>query len=400
MSEVLRLVEFQMCLLLFVALSGSLLASRLGQSAVVGEILLGVLVGPSLLGLVTYTDFVAGLAQLGAVFLLFVIGTEFRLQDVARPRYLLIGTCGVLMPFGMGWLAADLLGFPFGSAMFVAAALTATSVAITAGVLKELGKLHTAAARAIIGAAVIDDVLGLLALAATRGVVAGSVTAAGVALALAKAVLFLASGGLAGRFLLVPLLGRLDRTSFTRRFREAPFLFAVTCAFLYAAAAELVGLSAIVGAFMAGASLGGVRLRHGKDLHAGFESLKDIFSAIFFVSLGVLTDVRAADPRVLVLLGVLLAVAFASKLAGCGGAALLTGSSLKDATIIGLGMVPRGEVAMIVALTGLNSGRIGQGVYVTIILLGLLTTVATPLVLRPLLGPSRAAPPAVPAPRS
>ena len=381
-----------MSLLLFVALAGYLLASRINQSVVVGEILVGFLVGPSVLGLITYTDFVAGLAQLGAVFLLFVVGTEFRLEDVARPRYLLIGASGVVVPFGMAYGASALLGFPVGGSMFIATALTATSIAITANVLKEMGRLQTAAARAIIGAAVIDDVLGLLVLAVTRGAVSGSVSFPAVALVFGKSLAFLAAGALAGHFLLRPVLERIDASSFTRRFREIPFLFAVMCAFLYGMAAELLGLSAIVGAFMAGASLGGVRLRQGKDLHDGFDFLQAIFASIFFVSLGILTDVRALEARVLVLLGVLLVVAFASKLIGCGGAALLTGSGPRDAAIIGLGMAPRGEVAMIIALIGLNAGLIHQDVYVAILLVSLLTTVATPLVLKPLLARGRRAP--------
>lgn len=392
MSEVLHLIEFQMSLLLFVALAGYLLASRVNQSAVIGEILVGLLVGPSVLGLITYTDFVAGLAQLGAVFLLFVVGTEFRLEDIARPRFLLIGASGVVVPFAMGYAVSALFGFPFGSSMFIATALTATSIAITANVLKEMGKLQTTAARAIIGAAVIDDVLGLLVLAVTRGAVSGSVSFSAVSLVFGKALAFLAAGGAVGHFVLRPLLARIDASSFTRRFREVPFLFAAMCAFLYAMGAELLGLSAIVGAFMAGASLGGVHLRQGKDLHAGFDFLQAIFASIFFVSLGILADLRAVDARVLALTGVLTVVAFASKLLGCGGAALLCGSGPKDSVVIGLGMAPRGEVAMIIALIGLNADLIRQDVYVAIILVSLLTTVATPLVLRPLLARRHSSP--------
>ena len=168
MSGIIHLVEFQMTFLLFVALAGHLIASRINQSAVIGQILVGLLVGPSVLGLITYTDFVSGLAHLGAVFLLFMVGMEFKLEDIARPRYLLIAGAGVVVPWGMGYGTAALFGFPFGAAVFVGTALTATSIAITASVLKESGRLKTDAARAIIGAAVIDDVLGLLVLAVSK----------------------------------------------------------------------------------------------------------------------------------------------------------------------------------------------------------------------------------------
>ena len=194
-AQIVHLIEFQMSFLLFIALAGYLLASRINQSAVIGEILVGLLVGPSVLGIITYTDFVSSIAHLGAVVLLFVVGLEFRLEDIAKPRYLLIAASGVVVPWVMGYFASVLFGFSFGSSVFIATALTATSIAITANVLKEMGKLKTEAARAIIGAAVIDDVLSLLVLAVGNGVVAGDVSALSLGIVFAKAVLFLAVGG-------------------------------------------------------------------------------------------------------------------------------------------------------------------------------------------------------------
>lgn len=158
-----------MSFLLFVALAGYILASRVNQSVVIGEILLGVLAGPSVLGIVTYIDFVSSIAHLGAIILLFVVGLEFRFEDIAKPRYALIAVCGVIVPWLMGYATASLFGFGFGGSVFVGTALTATSIAITANVLKEMGALHTDAARAIIGAAVVDDVLSLLVLSVGNG---------------------------------------------------------------------------------------------------------------------------------------------------------------------------------------------------------------------------------------
>jgi Kef-type K+ transport system membrane component KefB len=381
-TEILHLPEFQMTLLLFVALAGYILASRINQSATIGQILLGLLVGPSLLGLITYTDYVGGLAHLGAVFLLFVVGMEFKLEDIARPRYFLIAAAGVIVPWAAGYGVAALFGFPFGAAVFVGAALTATSIAITAGVLKEMGKLGTPAARAVIGAAVIDDVLGLLALAVSNGIVGGSLSAASILIAFAKALLFLAVGVSVGHYGIRPLLIRIDRTAFAKRAPEVTFIFAAMIAFLYGMAAEALGLSAIVGAFIAGTSLGGIDFRHGRDVRHGAEAVTAIFASIFFVSLGILCDLRALDVRVLAFLGVLTAVAIASKVLGCGGAALLSRGSLRDAAVIGFGMSPRGEVAMIIALIGLDRGIIGQDLYVSIIIMSLLTTIVTPIVLR------------------
>ncbi len=150
MDGIVGTVEFQMSLPLFVALAGYLLASRINHSAVVGEILVGLVVGPSVLGLITYTDFVASIAHLGTVILLFVIGLEFEIREIFQ-----------------GYWVSLLFGFDSASAIFIGTALTATSIAITANILKELGKLDTEVANAIIGAAIIDDILSLIGLSAT-----------------------------------------------------------------------------------------------------------------------------------------------------------------------------------------------------------------------------------------
>jgi Kef-type K+ transport system membrane component KefB len=382
MAAMINLIEFQMSLLLFIALAGYLLASRVNQSAVIGEILVGLIVGPSVLGLITYTSFVSSIAHLGAVVLLFVVGLEFRIKDIARLKYFVIALLGVLVPWAAGYFTSKLFGFPFASAVFIGTALTATSIAITANVLKEMGKLQTEAARAIIGAAVIDDVLGLLALAIGNGLVSGSISAAYLGLVFAKAVLFLVAGALLGHFGFRRLVIMIDGTSFAKRYPEVTFIFAMMFAFLYGMAAELIGLSAIVGAFIAGASLGSLRLRNSKDLKAGSDFLQIIFASIFFVSLGILADVRALDVRVLLFLVVLTVVAIVSKLIACGGVALAWRSGVKESVIIGFGMSPRGEVAMIVALIGLNQGLIKQDIYVSIILMSLVTTIVTPIILR------------------
>ena len=173
--------EFQMSLLLFVALGGYLIASRINQSAVIGLILVGLLVGPSAFGLITYTDFIRGLAHLGAVILLFVIGLEFNVREILSLRNGVIASVGVIIPWSGGYLLSVVFGFDTASAIFIGTALTATSIAVTANVLREMNKLQTEAAKAIIGAAVIDDVLSLLALAISTDVVSGTVSAVGIA---------------------------------------------------------------------------------------------------------------------------------------------------------------------------------------------------------------------------
>ncbi|WP_440950810.1 cation:proton antiporter [Methanosphaerula subterraneus] len=374
--------EFQMSLLLFVALGGYLLASRINQSAVIGLILVGILVGPSVLGWITYTDFIKSLAHLGAVVLLFVIGFEFSLREIVHPRNFAIAVLGVILPWIGGWGLAVLFGYDSASAIFIGTALTATSIAITANVLRELNKLQTEAAKAIIGAAVIDDVLALIVLAISTSVVEGSFSYTGIALITIKALLFIAIGAGLGTLVIGKYLVRLDRTDFVKRYPEFIFIFAMMFAFFYAICAEMVGLSAIVGAFIAGVSFKDVELNQSKSLKEGAEYLQIIFASIFFVSLGILVDLRAVTPEIVVFLIVLTVVAVITKVLGCALPAWLGGLCRKDSLIVGFGMAPRGEVAMIVALIGLNAGIIDQGIYVVLILMSLLTTVTTPIIYR------------------
>jgi Kef-type K+ transport system membrane component KefB len=374
--------EFQMSLLLFVALGGYLIASRINQSAVIGLILIGLLVGPSVLGLITYTDFVRALAHLGAVILLFVIGLEFNVKEILSVRNGVIAGVGVVIPWIGGFLVSILFGFSTASAIFIGTALTATSIAITANVLKEMGKLQTSAAKAIIGAAVIDDVLSLLALAISTDVVSGTISAGGIVLVAFKAIAFIVIAGAFGIFIVSRYLEKIDSTGFAKKFPEFIFIFAMMVAFLYALSAEAVGLSAIVGAFIAGVSFESVKVTHSKNFKEGAEYLQVIFASIFFVSLGILADVKAITPEILLFIVILTLVAIFTKVIGCGIPARLMGLNRKDSLIVGFGMAPRGEVAMIVALISLETGIIGQGVYVALVLMSLLTTVATPIVYR------------------
>jgi len=374
--------EFQMSLLLFVALGGYLIASRINQSAVIGLILVGLLVGPSVLGLITYTDFVSALAHLGAVILLFVIGLEFNVREILSLRNGVIAGVGVIVPWIGGYGISLLFGYDTASAIFIGTALTATSIAITANVLKELGKLQTKAAKAIIGAAVIDDVLSLIALAISTDVVSGSLTAGSIALVVVKAVAFIVLGGAFGIFVVSKYIERLDETGFCIKYPEFIFIFAMMMAFLYAMLAEAVGLSAIVGAFIAGVSFERVELTHSKNFKDGAEYLRIIFASIFFVSLGILADVKALTPEIFVFLIVITVAAIVTKVIGCGLPAGMMGMCRRDALIVGFGMAPRGEVAMIVALIGLDAGIIDMGVYVVLVLMSLLTTIITPIVYR------------------
>ncbi|MEA2035155.1 MAG: cation:proton antiporter [Euryarchaeota archaeon] len=375
-------IEFQMTLLLFIGLAGYLLAARINQSAVVGEILVGLIVGPSVLGLITYTDFVQTLAGLGAVILLFVIGFEFKLKDLIDVRYGVIGLIGIIVPWIGGYYLSLLFGFDFESAIFVGTALTATSIAITANVLREIDVLHTDVAKAIISTAVIDDVLSLIALAITADVVSGTFSIFNIFQILTKEVAFIVIAGAIGVRVLAPMLKKMDKTKIAKKYPEFVFITAMAIAFFYATCAEFIGSSGIIGAFIAGVALGSVDLVHSKSIHESTESLYIIFASIFFISLGILVDIHTITQESLIFLVALTVVAIITKVVGCGLPAKLFGMSWRDSLILGFGMSPRGEVAMIVALLGLSQNLITKDIFAVVVMMSLLTTVITPIVYR------------------
>jgi Kef-type K+ transport system membrane component KefB len=375
-------IEFQLSLLLFIALAGYLIASKINQSAIVWEILLGIAIGPSLLGIITYTESVQSFAQIGAIVLLFVVGLEFELKDIFNVKYGIIGLIGVVIPWIGGYFLAMLFGFDFNSSVFVGTALTATSIAITANVLKEMGKLQTEAAKAIIGAAVIDDILGLLVLSISMQVASESVSIVPLVLVIIAAVVFMIVGAYIGHVYLSRLLEKFDTTKLAKKFPQTVFIFAMMIAFSYALIAELIGLSAIVGSFLAGVALTTCVIKHGKNFKEGAEYLEIIFASIFFVSLGVLVDFHTLTFQILWFVIALTIVAFLTKIIGCYAGARIGRMTHKNSVVVGMGMAPRGEVAMIVALIGLNIGIIKQDIYVSLILMSLLTTIFVPIVLR------------------
>lgn len=371
-----------MSLLLFVALAGYLIAYRINQSAVVGIIIAGIIVGPSLLGLVTYTDFVATLAHIGAVVLLFTIGLEFEIKEIINLRYFFIAVTGIILPWVGGFFLAELFGFDYAASIFIGTALTATSIAITANVLKEMGKLQTEVGRAIIGAAIIDDILALFALSISVEIAAQILSPTLVLIMVAKAVAFITTAIFLGKIVVRKSLVRMDATKVAEKYPESVFIYAIMIAFLYSMAAEFVGLSAIVGSFLAGACFAGVKLKSGAIFKEGAEHLQIIFASIFFISLGVLIDFHIIPLDFIWFILALTGVAILTKVLGCGLTAKLGGMNLKDSLIIGVGMMPRGEIAMIIALIGFSKEIILQDTYAALVLMSLLTTLIPPLIFR------------------
>jgi len=373
------IIGLEISILLFAAFLGYFLSVRIGQSAVIGEILIGVLIGPSVFGLITYSDLVSILAQMGAIFLLFAIGLECKFKEIYNAKNAFIAFFGVVVPFILGFLMTRAFGYANMESVFVGTALTATSIAITANVLKEMGKLNTHTAKIIIGAAVIDDILGLLVLSVALGQGTGNFKLLNVLIKIAVAVLFLA-----GTVIIMPYINRfmnyVGKWARKTKHIQLPLILSIAVAFAYSTISELVGLSAIVGAFLAGITLEGLFMESYKE---GTKYLEMVFSAIFFVSLGVLVNLKEIG-GIGWFFVVLLIVAIISKIIGCFIPALLAGERLWNSLIIGVGMIPRGEFVMVVALYGLTHNIIGQGIYASILLMALLTTIILPVILKTL----------------
>jgi Kef-type K+ transport system membrane component KefB len=396
---------FQLSLLLTVAIASSFLFARFKQPKVIGQIVVGMVIGPSVLGLITVSqtdpgDMVHRFAELGAIILLFMVGLECDLKEIYTKRSILIALGGVTVPWVCGFFLAEfMLPDPgnsydkFSQSVFVGAALVATSVAITAGVLKEMKLVGSDVAKILLGAAVVDDVLGMVVLAVS----AGTATGGGVDLGnlmwlVVAAVLFISLGAYIGSKIATKIIASVHRRGLERGIEESGFLLALGLAFTYAVISEIIGISAIIGAFVAGTSFAKCDLRASFQKHTSV--LEWVFAPIFFVSLGILVDLTEVSFTAWIFAGVLTVVAFAAKVVGCGLPARLLGMGKREALFIGVGMSPRMEVAMIIALYGLTVGIVTRELYSVIVLMGLLTALFTPSILRRIMkdAPPREAP--------
>jgi Kef-type K+ transport system membrane component KefB len=351
------------------------LMERVGQTAVLGELLAGVVIGPGVLGLVHESDLLHALAELGVIILLFEVGLESDLSDLMQAglQSTLVALVGVAVPFVAGFGLMRALGEPPLVAVFVGAALTATSVGITARVLTDLGRLQDAASKVVLGAAIVDDVLGLIILAVVTGVVqTGSVSVAGVALLSLKAAAFLTAAIVLGMRLAPPLVQWVGRL----RARGTLIVTSVVLAVVLAAVAHGIGLAAIIGAFAAGLILARTERRHQVSEH--IKPVADLLVPIFFVSIGMKVQLSALNPfapdaqPALVLL--LTAAALLTK--------LVTGFVVYQRGVrrwvVGVGMMPRGEVGLIFAGVGLSVGVVDEQLYAALVVVVMLTTFAAP----------------------
>ena len=346
---------------------------RFRQPAVIGEILAGVLVGPHLLGWVSGSEFIHSLAEIGVIILLFYVGLGTRVSDLLRVgrHSLAAGTLGVLFPLVAGVLLMSLLGYPPRVAYFMGAALVATSVGITARVLVDMHQSHTRPARVILGAAVYDDILGLLILAVVVGMAANRLSLTGLVVTVAQALAFTVFVVLLGQ----RMVHRFSVHVPAFQARSPEFVLAMIICLGLSALASLIGLASLVGAFLAGMVLS--ETREAQAVRQRVEPVYDLLVPLFFATMGTLVNVPAMlNPQTALLALAITALAVVTKFAGCGLAALPLGR--REALIVGVGMIPRGEVGIVVAMIGLKMGVVTQDLYGVVVTMSLATTLLAP----------------------
>ena len=388
MSPFLQLALALPIIILFAKLGGWL-SVRLKQPAVLGELLAGLLLGPTVIDLIHLPWFnnaellheqVLSLAEIGVVFLMVVAGMEVDLKEMRRAGQVafLGGVSGVIVPLALGVLAALPFGYHDNEALFVGIILTATSVSISAQTLLELGVLRTREGIGLLGAAVVDDVLVIVLLSIVLALLDGAGGLGAILLVLVKMLVYLALAGGIGWFALPRLAHWFDRQPIS----EGLTALVLGTALLFAWSAEVVGgLAAITGAFIAGVALGRSPMRDAieEKMHTLTYAF---FVPIFFVSVGLEANARELTGSTLPFLIVLFVIAVVSKIIGSGLGARLAGFDNRAALRVGTGMVSRGEVGLIVASIGVTEGIIPQQVFSVVVILVLLTTLITPILLR------------------
>jgi Kef-type K+ transport system membrane component KefB len=370
-------IFLELAAMLIFAIIGTILSKKFKQPVSVGIIIFGIFLGPSILGIVQYDNTIAVIANLGSIVLLFVAGLNSNIKDVYTKKNFYMAFFGAITPLFGGFLVSVLFGYNIYMSIFIGATLTATCLGITSSVLKEIGKIKTDTAKAMIGAAVIDDIISLSILSIVLSVPEG-VGFGAIALKLGLVIGFVFMMLLFGERVLTTILDIFNETVIKKAPRQT-FVLGLAIVFLFSYIAYALGLAPIVGAFLVGISLS--KSKAINTLLAGSEYFEIIFTSIFFISIGIVVELNAFVTLFWFIIA-LTAVAIITKMIGSGYTAYKMGFKKKDALIVGTGMAPRGEVAFIIALNGLLLGVITKEVYSAIVFMSFLTTIITLVMLK------------------
>jgi Kef-type K+ transport system membrane component KefB len=387
MTPFLQLLLF-LSIILLLAKLGGFLSSSLRQPSVLGELLVGLLLGPSLINILHLPVFenpniewiIESFAEIGVLLLMFVAGLELHLSELLRNSKVsaLAGIMGVILPIGLGWGVGMAFGFQSSHALFLGLALGATSVSISAQTLIEMKALRSRVGLGLLGAAVFDDILVILLLSSFLALQLGGTGFMAIGLIFLRMVSFLLFSVLFGLY----VLPRLTRLIAPLPISQGIVTLALIIMFLYGFAAELVGgMAAITGSFLAGLMF--ARSPEKERLERGVSALSySFFVPIFFVNIGLTVNIRELGTGTVWLLIAVVTVAILGKLFGAGLGARMAGFSWLESAQLGAGMVSRGEVGLILASVGLNEGLMTANEFSAVVGMVILTTLFTPLLLR------------------
>jgi Kef-type K+ transport system membrane component KefB len=378
-------------ILLFAAKLMAELFLRLKLPIVLGELLAGMIIGPFALGsflvydgqpLLKIDGELKILGEIGAIVILFIAGLEITPKEFLRggKASFVVGACGVVVPFFVGFVVFGFFGFDAFQSMLIATALTATSIAISIQVLREFGKLQTPEARLIIGAAIVDDILAIAVLSVVSSLGTGTdgmmtIDPVNVIFVILQVLGFFAAL-LIGSVIIIP------RIMARKLWKAEGSIEGIATALFFGAAALAgsIGLSPIVGAFAVGMALSSTKAF--EKIEGYVSKLGFIFAPLFFAFIGAQVDFRGIDFEILMLSGIMVVVAVVTKLFGCGLPAMMFLKDRKKSMQVGIGMISRGEVGLIVAGVGVASGVLTQNVYSTIVIMVAVSTIITPLWLK------------------
>ncbi|PKM52834.1 MAG: sodium:proton antiporter, partial [Firmicutes bacterium HGW-Firmicutes-5] len=362
-----------------------LLTRRLQMPQVVGALLAGLLLGPTFLNILHETDFIAKMAELGVILLMFSAGMETDVKELKRTgkASFVIAAFGVLIPLVGGFLAAGIFSDTLTEAtkiemlrnIFIGVVLTATSVSITVETLREMGKLKSPAGTAILGAAIIDDILGIIILTIIMGFASEGVSMMGIVFRIGGFFVFAIISGIIFNKIFAHMTDKYGRK------RRVPIYGLILCLMFAYIAEEFFGIADITGAYLAGIIIANLGSHDYINEKVEITSYM-LFSPIFFASIGIKTAIETMNFNILIFALVLLAIAILTKVVGCGIGARMMGYSKEDALRIGVGMVSRGEVALIVASKGMSAGLITEQAFAPLIIVVLVTTLITPILLK------------------
>lgn len=360
---------------------------KLNVPQVVGEILAGLIIGPSVLGFVQQSDFLSQMAEIGVILLMFSAGLGTNLRDMAKTGLtaFLVACMGVFVPLLCGTLlymafyGFDSIGSAeFYKALFIGTILTATSVSITVKALAEMGKLKTKLGTLIVSAAIIDDVIGIIVLTMVVGMSTGKGGSGQIiAVAVRSALFFVFSGGIG--FVIYKIFKRLDAKY--KHTQRIPILGLALCMFMAYAAERYFGVADITGAFVAGIILCNIQDADYIERKMNINSYM-LFGPVFFAGIGLKTDVSHISPDIILFSVCFVIVGLIAKIIGCGVTARLSRYSFGDSLKVGVGMMTRGEVALIVAQKGLSAKIIKPVFFTPVILLIIVSSILTPIALK------------------